>query len=246
MSHFDTLMHRKHIYSCWFSLWLGLSRIYKSLGCPQGCGDGVTGPQGDHLRLKGQNCLQRLHKLNPPLFHKFFRDTVRRRPLQETVDFLHAFLGFCVDPTVIANSPQGRLVSAVRAGFFFIFVCAEIQSTLLEQNCRVCCCCFLLLHFLDRSWIYWLSFLLNLILHIANDQSDVSFNFLTGQGSTVIIVGGLPWASRFSGWVTWMFRLLAWYGKWRSWALHSRETWVGESQSIEQIHLCQHVFHSQL
>ncbi|KAK7491630.1 hypothetical protein BaRGS_00017083 [Batillaria attramentaria] len=87
-------------------------RIYKSLGCPQGCGDGVTGPQGDHLRLKGQNCLQHLHKLNPPLFHKFFRDTVCRRPLQETVDFLHAFLGFCVDPAHMAHSPQAPKKSA--------------------------------------------------------------------------------------------------------------------------------------
>ncbi|XP_076436361.1 protein unc-80 homolog isoform X3 [Babylonia areolata] len=89
-----------------------LFRIYKSLGCPQGCGDGVTGPQGDHLRLKGQNCLHRLHKLNPALFHKFFRDTVRRRPLQETIDFLHAFLGFCLDPSIIAHSPQAPKKSA--------------------------------------------------------------------------------------------------------------------------------------
>ncbi|KAL8568215.1 hypothetical protein ACOMHN_027738 [Nucella lapillus] len=89
-----------------------LFRIYKSLGCPHGCGDGVVGPLGHHLRLKGQNCLHRLHKVNPALFHKFFRDTVRRRPLQETVDFLHAFLGFCLDPTIIANSPHAPKKSA--------------------------------------------------------------------------------------------------------------------------------------
>ncbi|XP_071097692.1 protein unc-80 homolog [Haliotis cracherodii] len=83
-----------------------LFRIYKALGCPQGCGDGIVGPQGDHLRMKGQNCLQHLHKLNPPLFHKFLRGTVKRCPLQDTIDFLHAFLGFCVDPTVHTQSPQ--------------------------------------------------------------------------------------------------------------------------------------------
>ncbi|XP_055887561.1 protein unc-80 homolog isoform X2 [Biomphalaria glabrata] len=82
-----------------------LFRIYKALGCPHGCGDGVVGAQGDHLRMKGQNCLQRLHKINPLLFHKFLRDSIRKRPLQETVDFLHAFLGFCFDPAAILQSP---------------------------------------------------------------------------------------------------------------------------------------------
>ncbi|KAK6194683.1 hypothetical protein SNE40_000272 [Patella caerulea] len=84
-----------------------LFRIYKALGCPHGCGDGIVGPQGDHLRLKGQQCLQRLQKLHPPYFHKFLRDTVKTRPLQESVDFLHALLGFCTDPTIILHSPQG-------------------------------------------------------------------------------------------------------------------------------------------
>ncbi|CAG5120058.1 unnamed protein product, partial [Candidula unifasciata] len=82
-----------------------IHRIYKALGCPHGCGDGVVGVQGDHLRMKGQNCLQRLHKINPFMFHKFLRDTVKKRPLQETIDFLHAFLGFCFDPTTLVQSP---------------------------------------------------------------------------------------------------------------------------------------------
>ncbi|ESO92838.1 hypothetical protein LOTGIDRAFT_232936 [Lottia gigantea] len=85
-----------------------LFRIYKALGCPHGCGDGIVGAQGDHLRLKGQQCLKRLQKLNPPLFHKFLRDTVKKKNLQESVDFLHAVLGFCTDPTIILQSPQGN------------------------------------------------------------------------------------------------------------------------------------------
>ncbi|GFR73729.1 Unc-80-like protein [Elysia marginata] len=85
-----------------------LFRIYKALGCPHGCNDGVMGSLGDHLRLKGQNCLQRLHKLNPAMFHKFLRDTVKKRPLQESVDFLHAFLGFCFDPTTLMQSPMSH------------------------------------------------------------------------------------------------------------------------------------------
>jgi hypothetical protein len=42
--------------------------IFKSLGCPNGCGDGMSGSYGDHLRAKGQNCLQRLQRINPVLF----------------------------------------------------------------------------------------------------------------------------------------------------------------------------------
>ena len=75
--------------------------IFKALGCPHGCGDGVRSQLGDHLRSKGHNCLQRLQHINPLLFRMYLRDTVRRCPIQETVDFLHAFLGFCVDPSYI-------------------------------------------------------------------------------------------------------------------------------------------------
>ena len=81
-------------------------RIYKALGCPHDCGDGVVGPEGEELRIKGQHCLGRLHRINPAKFHAFFKDTVRKRPLQETMDFLHAFLGFCFDPTSMVQSPS--------------------------------------------------------------------------------------------------------------------------------------------
>ncbi|KAL5013018.1 hypothetical protein ScPMuIL_011569 [Solemya velum] len=84
-----------------------LTSIYKALGCPHGCGDGLRGHHSDHLRLKGHNCLQRLQDINPVLFRKYLCDTVKKYPVQETVDFLHALLGFCIDPSILMQSSQG-------------------------------------------------------------------------------------------------------------------------------------------
>jgi hypothetical protein len=104
--------------------------IFKSLGCPNGCGDGMSGSYGDHLRAKGHNCLQRLQRINPVLFRSYLRDIVRRMPVQETVDFLHAFLGFCVDPTTILQSSQtpgqGNLYSMVSCTSHNITLCYKI------------------------------------------------------------------------------------------------------------------------
>ncbi|KAJ8299881.1 hypothetical protein KUTeg_021400 [Tegillarca granosa] len=88
-----------------------LLSIIKALGCSHGCSDGVRGPHGDHLRSKGHNCLQRLQRINSSLFRTYLRDYVKKSPIQETVDFLHAFLGFCIDPTLIlqlSNSQQEK------------------------------------------------------------------------------------------------------------------------------------------
>ncbi|XP_052063828.1 protein unc-80 homolog [Mytilus californianus] len=83
-----------------------LISIFKSLGCPNGCGDGLHGSYGDHLRAKGHNCLQRLQRINSGLFRSYLRDTVKKMPVQETIDFLHSFLGFCIDPSTIRQASQ--------------------------------------------------------------------------------------------------------------------------------------------
>ncbi|XP_064639472.1 protein unc-80 homolog [Lineus longissimus] len=75
-------------------------RIFKALGCPHGCGDGFRGPLGEHVRSHGLNCLQRLQRFNSTQFRKYLREFIRKRPVQEVVDFLHAFLGFCADSGV--------------------------------------------------------------------------------------------------------------------------------------------------
>ncbi|XP_021380201.1 protein unc-80 homolog isoform X3 [Mizuhopecten yessoensis] len=83
-----------------------LLSIFKALGCPHGCGDGVRGSHGDLLRLKGQNCLQRLQRVNAVLFRSYLKDTIKKSPLQDSVDFLHAFLGFCVEPCLILQQSE--------------------------------------------------------------------------------------------------------------------------------------------
>eukprot|EP00105_Crassostrea_gigas_P024973 XP_011445404.1 PREDICTED: protein unc-80 homolog isoform X2 [Crassostrea gigas] len=85
-----------------------LFSIFKSLGCPNGCGDGLKGSYGDHLRLKGHKCLQRLQQVNSVMFRVYLKETVEKCPIQETVDFLHSLLGFCTDPTLIAQQTQGQ------------------------------------------------------------------------------------------------------------------------------------------
>lgn len=82
--------------------------IFKALGCPNGCGDGLKGSYGDHLRLKGHKCLQRLQQINSVMFRVYLKETVEKCPIQETVDFLHSLLGFCTDPTLIAQQTQGQ------------------------------------------------------------------------------------------------------------------------------------------
>lgn len=88
---------------------LPICSIYKSLGCPHGCGDGLRGRHGDLLRQKGHNCLLRLQKMNPPMFSSYMKEAIKTRPIQELVDFFHAFLGFCVDPALVLQSQQSKL-----------------------------------------------------------------------------------------------------------------------------------------
>ncbi len=84
-------------------------RVFKTIGCPHGCGDGFRGPIGDHLRVQGVGCLTRLQRINPPQFRHYLRHYLIQQPLQDIVDFLHALLGFCVDPaSAAAMSPQGE------------------------------------------------------------------------------------------------------------------------------------------
>ena len=80
-------------------------RVFKNIGCPNGCGDGYRGSMGDHLRAQGMHCFNHLLRTNSKEFKRFLHRNLVKKPLQEVIDFLHAFLGFCVDPG--AFSPQG-------------------------------------------------------------------------------------------------------------------------------------------
>ena len=69
------------------------------MGCPSGCGEGLRGSVGDSLRNQGISCLSRLQTYNSSQFRRYLVSIIQRQPIQDVVDFLHAFLGFCVEPT---------------------------------------------------------------------------------------------------------------------------------------------------
>ncbi|CAG5934058.1 unnamed protein product [Menidia menidia] len=75
-----------------------LIKIVKSLGCAYGCGEGHRGLSGDRLRMQAQNCLTNLYKLDKLQFRQTMRDHVNKDSLNNIVDFLHALLGFCMEP----------------------------------------------------------------------------------------------------------------------------------------------------
>ncbi|RMC18350.1 hypothetical protein DUI87_04236 [Hirundo rustica rustica] len=95
-----------------------LIKIVKSLGCAYGCGEGHRGLSGDRLRLQAQNCLTKLYKLDKMQFRQTVRDYVNKDSLNNVVDFLHALLGFCMEP-----------VTDNKAGFGNNFTTVDNKST---------------------------------------------------------------------------------------------------------------------
>ncbi|XP_046704530.1 protein unc-80 homolog isoform X4 [Silurus meridionalis] len=75
-----------------------LIKIVKSLGCAYGCGEGHRGLSGDRLRMQAQNCMTSLYKLDKVQFRQTMKEYVNKDSLNNIVDFLHALLGFCMEP----------------------------------------------------------------------------------------------------------------------------------------------------
>ncbi|GLG97294.1 Protein unc-80 homolog [Gryllus bimaculatus] len=78
-------------------------RVLKHLGCPHGCGDGQRGPPADFLRSQGQSILSKLHRACSRQFSRFLRDMVRQYSVPDLLDFFHAYVGFCVDPSSLLS-----------------------------------------------------------------------------------------------------------------------------------------------
>lgn len=51
-----------------------------------------------YLSLQAQNCLTNLYKLDKVQFRQTMREYVNKDSLNNIVDFLHALLGFCMEP----------------------------------------------------------------------------------------------------------------------------------------------------
>lgn len=136
------------------SFFLTFSRIYKSLGCPQSCGDGVRGTNGENLRQKGQNCLQRLQRGNPSLFRKYLRDSVRRHSIQDSVDFMHSILGFCIESGSVVQSPTGKLFTYLLL-FVLVFYIDVIQNKFKMNEIFDCLDCFKGLRMFSPLTMVW-------------------------------------------------------------------------------------------
>lgn len=78
-------------------------RVLRHLGCPHGCLDGVRGPQADICRSQGQTILTKLHRASSRQFSRFLRTMIREQPLTDILDFFHAYVGYCVDPSSLLS-----------------------------------------------------------------------------------------------------------------------------------------------
>ncbi|XP_071635615.1 protein unc-80 homolog isoform X3 [Temnothorax longispinosus] len=86
-------------------------RVLRHLGCPHGCLDGVRGPQADICRSQGQTILTKLHRASSRQFSRFLRTMMREQPLTEILDFFHAYVGYCVDPSSLLSPLNQKRMS---------------------------------------------------------------------------------------------------------------------------------------
>uniref|UniRef100_A0A8C4P1H3 Protein unc-80 homolog n=1 Tax=Dicentrarchus labrax TaxID=13489 RepID=A0A8C4P1H3_DICLA len=108
-----------------------LIKIVKSLGCAYGCGEGHRGLSGDRLRMQAQNCLTSLYKLDKVQFRQTMREYVNKDSLNNIVDFLHALLGFCMEP-----------ITDNKAGFGNNFTTGDNKSVAQNMEAVVVGCMF--------------------------------------------------------------------------------------------------------
>ncbi|KAH8311397.1 hypothetical protein KR044_006087 [Drosophila immigrans] len=78
-------------------------RALQVLGCPHGCNDGVRGPPADFLRNQCQKILSRMLRQAGQRTKRFLQEMVKTSPLPELIDYFHAFLAFCVDPSSLLS-----------------------------------------------------------------------------------------------------------------------------------------------
>lgn len=80
-----------------------LKRILLHLGCPHGCNEGIRGPPAEFLRTQCQAILSRMLRQESSGTRQYLRKMVKTTQLHELVEFFHAFVGFCVDPTSLLS-----------------------------------------------------------------------------------------------------------------------------------------------
>ncbi|VEN40785.1 unnamed protein product, partial [Callosobruchus maculatus] len=82
-------------------------RALKHLGCPHGCMDGQRGPAAEFLRTQCQNIFSKLHRASGKMLKNYLRDYVKYQSMNDILDFFHAYLGYCVDPSSLLSPLSG-------------------------------------------------------------------------------------------------------------------------------------------
>lgn len=125
-----------------------IKRALLHLGCPHGCNDGVRGAQAEFLRLQCNSNLSRLLKQASSLSKKYLREMVHDSSLHELIEFFHAFVGFCVDPSSLLSplskfpSHSHRLNQKPTLAMVHPIICnfsheiPTVSSSLLQILCR--------------------------------------------------------------------------------------------------------------
>ncbi|KAM6945754.1 LOW QUALITY PROTEIN: protein unc-80 homolog [Aplochiton taeniatus] len=125
-----------------------LIKIVKSLGCAYGCGEGHRGLSGDRLRMQAQSCLTNLYKLDKVQFRQTMRVYVNKDSLNSIVDFLHALLGFCMEPIADKYGSAGERARRAKkrnidkAGFGNNFSTGDSRSVAQTMEAVVVGCMF--------------------------------------------------------------------------------------------------------
>lgn len=80
-----------------------IRRALLHLGCPHGCNEGIRGPPAEFLRTQCHSMLSRLLRQLSSLSKKYLRNMIKTSTLHEIVEFFHAFVGFCIDPSSLLS-----------------------------------------------------------------------------------------------------------------------------------------------
>lgn len=80
-----------------------IKRTWLHLGCPHGCNEGIRGPPAEFLRTQCQSILSRMLRQESSKTRQYLRKMIKNTQLHELIEFFHAFVGFCVDPSSLLS-----------------------------------------------------------------------------------------------------------------------------------------------
>lgn len=64
---------------------------------------GIRGPPAEFLRTQSQKILTKLMRQSSTQSRDYLRNMVKTTPLHELMEFFHAFVGFCIDPSSLLS-----------------------------------------------------------------------------------------------------------------------------------------------